>query len=473
MKVLLVNAYESPRLTAGHYSRFLRTMPPISIAYVAAALEKAGIPVAFYDDHLQRGDRKAFFDVLRRERPSLVGFSVVTPMAQGLFDLAGAIRKFDPSLGIVMGNIHADIFAERILEKRLADYVVHGEGEITAPELVSALESGGDLSSVRGISFRANGKVRTTSPRPFIEDLDSVPFPAWHLFPIERYEIFNFASCKRPGALILGSRGCPYKCTFCCLKIMGERRRKRSPGNIADEAQWLHERFGYRQISFTDPIFPMTKKEGLAFCRELVSRGLHRKLVWITETRVDLVDLELLSAMREAGLRRIMYGFEAGSPEGLESIQKHASLQAARHAVEITRRAGLEIIGFFMLGVPGDSRRSIERTIAFAKELDIDFAKFTVFSPFPGTKVYEQLLAQGKIPDTEQWERFTNSPSRTTPPIYLPEGIDLKDIIGYQRKALLAFYLRPKILARHLFKIRTLGLRDVFGGLASLVSVFR
>ena len=473
MNILLVNAHEDPGLTAGSYSRFLRPMPPISIAYVASALEKAGHHVVFYDDHLEKGDRKKFYHVVRREKPSLVGFSAVTPMARGLYKLARDLKAFDASVPIVMGNIHADLFGERILGQGLADYIVHGEGEITTPALVEALETGKDLSSVQGISFRSNGQVRRAPTRPYIEDLDSVSFPAWHLFPIQDYEIFNFASVKKPGALILGSRGCPYKCNFCCLKIMGERRRSRSPGNIADEAGWLHERFGYRQISFTDPIFPLARKEGLAFSQELMRRKLHRKLVWITETRVDLVDLELLKAMREAGLRRIMYGFETGSEQGLDSIRKNTSLQAARHAVEITRKAGVHIIGFFMLGVPGETHRSINATIDFARNLNIDFAKFTVFSPFPGARVYEELRADGKIPDTEEWERFTNYPSRKNPPIYLPEALSLRDIIGYQRKALLRFYLRPRIILRHLVKIRTLGLRDVLGAAESLLSIFR
>ena len=469
MKILLVSAYEDPGRTAGRYSRFLRTMPPISIAYVAAALERAGHRVRFYDDQIAGGDRDRLFRLIETERPPVVGLSLVTPMAQGVYALARDIRARAPDVKILMGNTHADIFAEAILRSRIADYVVHGEGEETAPELLRALERGDDLHDVAGISFRLNGTVHRTASRPFIEDLDALPFPAWHLFPLHRYEIFNFASVKRPGALILGSRGCPYKCTFCCLKIMGERRRKRSPANIAEESAWLHERFGYRQISFTDPIFPIGKKEGLAFSREMIARGLHRKAVWITETRVDLVDLELLQAMREAGLRRIMYGFESGSTEGLDAIRKQTSLRAAQHAVEITRKAGVGIIGFFMLGVPGDTPRTMDATIDFARSLDIDFAKFTVFSPFPGTRVYEEMQRDGTIPETDRWERFTNYPSPKNPPIYLPDGVSLQEIIRTQRKALLRFYLRPKIILRHLFRIRTLGLRDVLAALSSLL----
>jgi len=473
MNVLLVNAYEDPALTAGRYSRFLRPMPPISIAYVAAALEKAGVSVTFYDDHLERGNRAKFFDLVRRCQPGLVGFSAVTPMANGLYRLARDLKASEPSLPIVMGNIHADLFADRILRQGIADYIVHGEGEETAPELVRTLANGGDAAAVAGVSFRRNGQVVHTPARPHIQDLDSLPFPAWHLFPIDRYEIFNFASVKKPGALILGSRGCPYKCNFCCLKIMGTRRRSRSPAQIADEALWLHDRFGYRQFSFTDPIFPLTKKEGLTFCAELFRRDLPRRMVWITETRVDLVDLELLRGMREAGLRRIMYGFESGSEEGLGSIRKNASLADARNAVALTRKAGVDVIGFFILGVPGDTHRTMDATIEFARSLDIDFAKFTVFSPFPGTKIYEELRDQGRIEDSESWERFTNYPSPRNPPIYLPDGVSLRDIVRYQRKALLRFYLRPGLILRHLFKIRTLGWRDVVGAVSSLIPSFR
>jgi len=468
MKVLLINVYGDAEKTAGKYQRFLKTMPPISLAYVAASLEKAGVDTHVYDDSVHGGDPASLSAALKRVRPDVVGLSCVTPMASGIYAMAGWLRAFDPSIRIVMGNIHANIFAESILRAGLADFIVHGEGEVTAPELIRVLGEQGDLAAVPGISFLEDGNHVQTPRRPYVQDLDTIPFPAWHLFPVKKYEIFGFASVRKPGALILGSRGCPYKCSYCSLKIMGDRRRKRSAENLADEVEWLHETFGYRQISFTDPIFPMTKKEGTAFSRELISRGLHKKVVWITETRVDLVDSELLETMREAGLRRIMYGFESGSEAGLDAIQKHATLDKARRAVEMTRGAGVQIIGFFMLGVPGETRQSMEQTIRFATKLDIDFAKFTVFSPFPGTPVYEEFLREGKIQETEVWERFTNYPTEDNPPIFLLDGVTNRDIISMQRKALLKFYMRPKTIFHQLFRVRSLGLDDFSSGLRFL-----
>lgn len=469
MKVLLVHAHESAKKTAGNYQQFLKPMPPISLAYIAAALEEAGVDVSFYDDYIRGGDREAFRDFLDRERPQVIGLSCVTPIAEGVYDLARTIRNINPSIRIVMGNIHADVFAASILEKGLADFVVHGEGEVTTPHLIRVLENNEDPADVQGISFVEDGKIVQTPLRRYIENLDTIPFPAWHLFPLDRYDIFSFASVKKPGALILGSRGCPFKCTYCSLKIMGDRRRKRSAENLVDEVEMLYERFGYRQVSFTDPIFPMTKKEGLAFSAEMIRRGLDKKVVWITETRVDLVDVELLQAMREAGLRRIMYGFETGSETGQQSIRKNASLDSACRAVAMTRQAGVEMIGFFMLGVPGDTKESMEATIRFAADLDIDFAKFTVFSPFPGTSVYEDLLSKGEIEETERWESFTNYPTNENPPIYLPKGVTIRDIVSLQRKALLKFYMRPKMIYKQLFEIRTLKLSDIRSSLGMLV----
>ena len=465
----MINTASSAEVTAGNYARLLAPMPPISLAYVAAALKQARIDVSVYDDYTERGGRDTLFDRIRKYSPDVVGLSCVTVTAPRTFEIAAEIRNDFPDIRIVMGNIHPSVFYEDILNRNLADAVVLGEGEVTAVKLVEAWASGGKLDEVKGIAFRDNGSVKTTGVQDFVADLDSLPFPAWELFPVNRYRIFSFASVKEPGTLILGSRGCPFNCTFCSLKIMGRRRRRRSSSNIADEFEYLHGRFGYVQPSFIDPIFPLSKKEAFEFSEELIKRGLEKKMIWITETRVDLVDEEMLKAMRRSGLRRIMYGFESGTQEGIDIIRKNFTVEQARKAVEATRRAGVEIIGFFMIGVPGDSVKSIEETIKFAASLDIDFAKFTVFSPFPGTAVYDEMLENGTIPPDADWEHYTNYPSKETPAVFIPQGVTNDDLIRLQRKALVKFYIRPKMIFRHLFRIRTLRLKDILDGVAALM----
>lgn len=479
MKALLIDAYSPPSSTAGAYSSFLEPMPPIAIAYVAGALEAGGHEVVFYDQVADRGDPSRLEATLKRVKPDMVGLSAVTPSAAANFRTAEAVRRILPGVPIVMGNIHADIFYRSILERGLADVVVHGEGEVTAVELANTLERGGDLAEIQGISFLRDGDVVRTPNRAFVQDMDSLPRPAWHLFPTDGYRIFAFARVREPGTLINGSRGCPYACTFCSLKIMGHKRRVRSARSLVDEIEWLHGQFGYQQVSFTDPIFPITRKEGLAFCEEMVRRGLHEKVVWVTETRVDNVDPELLEAMYEAGCRRIMYGFETGDEHVLDSIKKNFSLERAREAARWSRQAGIQVIGFFMIGMPHDTPERIRSTIDFACRAGIDFAKFTVFVPYPGTDDYALLNGQGDwvetgfAEDETIWERFTSYPTKQNVPIYIAPALTNEHLIRLQKLALLKFYANPKMLFHHLVRVRSIKLSEMVKGAAVILDLPR
>ena len=200
MLVLLINTFQAAESTLGSYSRLLSPMPPITLAYLAAALEQAGVDVAVHDDMLHGGDEAALDEVLRTRRPDVVGLSVVTALMPGTERIARRVRAVLPEAQIVMGNIHADVFHRQLLLSGLADIVVHGEGEETIVDLVDSFgRADRGLDSVPGISFAEDGEVITTERRPYILDLDSLPFPAWHLFPFEKYRIFNFARVREPG----------------------------------------------------------------------------------------------------------------------------------------------------------------------------------------------------------------------------------------------------------------------------------
>jgi anaerobic magnesium-protoporphyrin IX monomethyl ester cyclase len=468
-KILLVNPDTNYETTAGRYRRFMTPMPPLSLAYLAAALKRAGIDVGVYDGSVASGGRSALLSRIREDRPDVVGLPCVTPAASVIFNIARDIRDSHPEIKIIMGNIHASIFYDDILKKNLADAIVLNEGEVTAVELVNALVSCGDLSNVRGIAYRMNGSINVTEPQSFVENLDSLPFPDWSLFPHECYRIINFARTKTPGTVILGSRGCAYRCNFCCLKIMGGRRRARSAGNIADEFEYMISNFGYRHFVFVDPIFPISKKEGMQFSEEISSRGLNKTTTWATQTRVDLVDYELLAELKKSGLNRIMFGFESGNQKKLDSIDKNFTLEQSRQAVSAAKKAGLLIIGFFMLGIPQDTKESMNETIRFSRSLGIDFVKFTIFTPFPGTRIYDELRNTGGIPDNPKWEQFTNYPSRETPAVYTPENIYTQDLINIQRKAFFSFFLRLSVIYTLLFRVRMFDFRDLKDGFITLL----
>lgn len=469
MATLLINPTASIETAGGRFKGLLTAMPPIGLALLAARLRQRGREVAVYDAFIGRGGPEGAAREARSRRPDVVGLPVVTPCATEVFEQAAAVRRASPESVIVMGNIHADLFAEDILKKGIADIVVHGEAEDTIVDVDRAVVDKTDLSLVRGISFRRGTEVVRTAERPQIEDLDSLPFPAWDLFPMEHYGLFKFAQVEKPATLVCGSRGCPYRCTFCSLHVMGPRRRKRSMPNIVDEIEWLHERFGMKQVAFVDPIFPISRKEGLEFADELIRRGLHRKVKWVIETRVDLLDEDMLRRCYESGLRRVMFGIEVGDDAVLERLKKRFVVDESRAAIALCRKVGVQTVGFFMVGVPGDTPATIESTIDLARELEPDFAKFTVFVPYPGTTDYTNLKAEGKLlGDTEEWSRYTSYPTRDNPPVYLPDGMSVDDVIRMHRRAFRRVYARPSTVWRHLVQIRTLSPMDALRGFWAL-----
>ena len=467
MKSLIVNPYTDTDRTAGQFKSFLEAMPPISVAYVAAALEQAGMDVACYDDFIHGGRVTEFEEAVRREKPDIIGFSSVTPTAPGVTKLSRLCRERFPDATLVQGGVHATVFAHRLLSSGEADVIVHNEGEVTMVDLVDALSTGRDLASVPGISFRADGQVITTPSRPMVEDLDTIPFPAWHLLEWQRYRLFNFARVASPATLVLGSRGCPYKCNFCSLTVMGHQRRKRSIPNLVDECEYMWDRYGFRQMAYVDPIFPISRKEAIAFRDEVVKRGLQKHQVWTTETRVDLMDRETVEAMWESGCRRVMFGFETGDQETLDAIRKEFDLQQAYEAVRLCKQVGMQVIGFFIVGSPGETRRSIEMTIDFSCDLGIEFAKYTCFVPYPGTPIYYEFLKDGtlKEPECYQFERYTSYPTEHNPAIYVTPALTQDELMELQKKAFRRFYLRPKMVYKHVVEIRALNLNDMVNGL--------
>lgn len=470
MKVLLINPPCDVSLSVGAFADVYRVMPPVNLAYLAAYLEKNGIIPHIIDGMILHGKNKIgqILQKIKDIKPDVIGISCLTQTADISYQIAKEIRKIS-NAKIIFGNLHASYFAKSILEEDIADIVVRGEGEETLLQLIKYLQNNGNLSSVDGISFKENGVITHTRERNFIEPLDILPFPAWHLFERKKYKLFSFAEIRVPATLISASRGCPYNCSFCSLLIMGRKRRVRSVKNIADEFEYLNQKFGYKQISFVDPIFPFSKKEGINFAEELIKRKLHEKIIWTTETRVDLVDEELLKILRESGLRRIMYGFETGSNATLDEYRKQFTTEKATEAVEITKRQKIEIIGFFMLGSPCDTEESIFQTIDFATKLNIDFAKFNILVPYPGTSLYESLKKEGKLPE-KNWSRYTSYPTRNTLPIYSPPSITKERLVELQHIATRKFYFRLKVIINLLFKIRTVAIRDIIlGGISLLI----
>ncbi len=372
--------------------------PPLGLAYLAAVLEREGHEVKAFDFGLdpetplgEDVQRLVAFD------PHLVGITAMTIVYHSVLDTA-ALLKAHLGRPIVIGGPHATLFPEPILnETPVIDYVVRGEGEETILELVRVLESGDveDLGAVRGLTYRLHGQPVSNPDRDLIQDLDGLPFPARHLFELQRYGLRTPEG--RPMFTVLSSRGCPYNCAYCFKGIVGRTYRQRSPDNIIAELRQVIDRYGVRDFYFVDDLFTLDAKRLAALTEQLIDANLDIR--WQCLARVDRVNEEILHKMYAAGCRRIHYGIESGNEQILKHIGKGFTLEKVRRAVRWTREAGIQTKGYFMLGLPGDTEETMKQTVDLAVSLDLDEAMFSVTTPFPGTRLWDELVR--KRPETE------------------------------------------------------------------------
>lgn len=446
MKVLLINPFSYPKRSAGSFEKFLTPMPPIGMAYLLAAVEKAGLTALFHDDFVEQGNDEKLEELLRRERPELIGIPIYTsPVVYRFEEISALIRRVLPGAKIVSGNLHANIYAKTLIEEGKLDLVVKGEGEETLVALAQALQNGDDLKEVHGLFYKSqSGEVIETPNRANMPDISQFPYPAWHLMPWQKYNINEIGKVASTGIFILASRGCPFSCDFCCVMIQGTKRRRRSPEDLCDELEWLHKTYKFKSFHFIDAMWPINPAEAIAFCDEYKKRGLHKKMKWGTETRIDALDEASIKAMGEAGCRKVMFGIESGDEEILKSINKKTKISKARQIIEWSHKYKLSPTGFFIIGLPGETEEHIRKTIKHSLSLKLHFAKFACFVPYPGTKLFTDLKAQNLFTDTVDWNRFTSYPSLENPPIYLPETLTTKRLVYLQKLAHLKFYMRPR-----------------------------
>lgn len=447
MKWLLVNPRPDEFSVMGKFEKVMVPFIPMGLAYLAACLEEAGAEVSVYDGFASPG--RALLKTAVDYQPQVIGISCLTPTADALKNMVPALRKACPGVKIVLGNIHATLFAKELLEQGLADYVVHGEAERTVQRLDAFLEGKGDLEEVQGLSFIQDGRVWTNPEPEPLQDLDSLPLPAWRHFDLDQYIAPPLFAFKKRLLPVLASRGCPYRCYFCAQNVMSPTLRRRDMVKVADEIEAVHHETGVDLFWFCDAIFPLTQKDAEVFCREMTKRGLHKKIQWITETRVDLVDRPLLRMLKQAGLSMVLFGLESGDQEVLSRIKQGVTLEAGAKAVAAARAERVTTLGLFMLGLPGETRQTMEKTIAFAQRIGLDFAKFNRAAPYPGSKFFDDVYAAGDLPP---WEMFSANyePRDGEGIVYSPEGVSDEELVRLHKKAFFRFYVRPGLIARHL-----------------------
>ena len=439
-----------------------------------AVLRQNGFTPQVMDGYATQMDLTSILKGIQEFRPKVIGISCLSSSYDVIKDLSLSIRKEFLEVTIVGGNLHASIFAEEMLKTGIVDYVLHGEGDYALLELCRALNGNTPLNNVRGLSYFCDGQIVTTGERPLIDNLDELPFPAWDLFPRAAYHTDPRTEVI-PGQVemqILATRGCPNACTFCSSrtrKSLGSKYRMRSPENLCDEMEFMMDKNGAQVFGFMDLAFPLVKNHAIGIFEEIIKRGLHKRMKWVTECRVRPLDVETVQGMRESGCVRINFGIESGNDEILKSLKKNFSVQDVRDAVALTNKAGIETDGMFMIGLPDEREDQIEDTIRLAVTLPLRYAIFNLFVPYPGCELYDVLSRQGKIRFT-QWSDFTSYGGYSgSDPVYVPDTLSLEALLRLQKSAMRRFYFRPRFIWGEMMRFRPAKLSAYLSGLKGLI----
>nr|MDO8076975.1 radical SAM protein [Candidatus Freyarchaeota archaeon] len=422
------------------------TSPPLGLAYLASSLEKEGVKVRIVDAQALNLGFDDIEQEIRRWKPDVVGATGATPAYLDALRVLEIAKNHGAAT--VAGGPHFSFTDVETLELfPFVDFVVRGEGEETMVELVNALQGRGEFPDIPGLTYRDKNVVRRNPDRPLIEDIDGVPFPAFHLLPMNRY---TFGEHRY--ATVMTSRGCPYKCVFCASsKLFGKRWRGRSPENVVDELEHLAEKYRVRNIEFLDDTFTLNQRRAEKICDEIVDRRLD--IVWNCSSRVNTISHGLLEKMKRAGCDSIYYGVESGSQEILDRMKKGITLEQIVRAFRITKRVGMEIIGSFIIGFPGETVDTIKKTINFAKFLKPDYAQFTICTPYPGTELYEIIEKSENMQLlTRDWSEYD-----ALKPVYTIKDDSYpspSELMKWVKKAYVKFYVSLGFMFQQLKKRR-------------------
>lgn len=435
--------------------------PPLSLAAIGAVLERDGHHVRIVDCPAQGRTLDDVKLIIAGMNPGMIIWSTGTPSIDGDLQLASMIKSWNPETVTVVFGTHVTALDRECLQSAPGlDIIVRNEPEATVAELVKTMSEGREIKGVDGITCRDEQGVILRNPeRPFIENLDDLPFPAWHLLDVDRYRL---PLKGRPFLMVAPLRGCPFQCSFCtCHTYYGSRLRTRSVESVIAEIAYDRERFGISDFFFWAETFVVNKDYVRRLCRAMLERDV--RIAWTANSRVDTVDPELLSLMAEAGCWMISFGIESASQAVLDESEKGTRVADAVEAVQLARKAGIKTVGHFILGLPGETRRSLAETIAFSKKLKLDLAQFYCAVPFPGSRLYERALRKGWI-DPPDFSAF----NQNNPLLHLP-ALPPEEVSLYRARAYRDFYTSPANVFRALRLVNWMDLRGLFRSTASFI----
>jgi len=425
MRLLLVNPPS--------FSKNLAPLPPAGLAYIAAFVREHGYDVDILDATNLGLDHQETVTRIRTAQPDLVGISVVSGTHNSAVMLGNLIHEALPQARIVLGGPHVHFMYQQMMqEHEWIDFCVRGEGEQTTLELLKALEQGTDLSGIRGLVHRVNGRILVNQDRPFIKDLDNLPFPARDLLPMHAYHwrIFGFTRADENVVTITATRGCPFHCHFCASSYLWNVQRRRSVENVLDEIDKCSRENGIGMLLFPDDLLLLNEKWAIRLCQGMIERG-HDRFKWACTGRPAEVSTKMLDWLAKAGCGLIMYGIEFGNQRLLNFCGKKTTLSAIESTIAETRARGILAMGFFIIGYPTETVDTVKQTIRFARKLKLDYAEFNLPKALPGSPLYDYCVERDLLIDTSD----ENYNSVSTQMIAL-DDITPSDLARLYRRAL-------------------------------------
>ncbi len=389
--------------------------PSLGVAYLAAVLEQVGYEVAILDAFTTQDNKPNLCGVnatygmdgisikrqIERLRPEIVGVTnMYTMYAQDAHRMASIAKEVNKDILVIFGGSHPSCNPEMVLQDKNVDIVVRGEGEYALLDIVNALNKGGNIYNIEGTITRRDGSIFTNNARPLVDDLDTLPLPARHLLPMEKY-FYNakhstLYNMRNPFTTLISSRGCPMHCVYCAVKtIWGRTWRARSAIKVVDEIECLVKNYSVKEIHFSDDNISVNKNRIIEICNEIIKRKLNIRWACPTGIAIWSIDEDILRIMKKAGCYRLTFGLESGNRQTLDFIGKKYSYDKAKELIKLANRMGFWTASTFIFGFPHEKQESINDTISLAADSDLDFSVFYTPIIFPGTRLFDVYQEEG------------------------------------------------------------------------------
>ena len=431
---------------------------PLWLIYAAAYCEKKGFEIEFLDAPAKPMDEAESLEYIEK-RGAGTGLFVLdtsTPSIASDTAFGGKLKKRYPKAFVLLVGTHPSSTVEETMEQGpLIDGIARKEYDYTVYDLAKALETGTDLSNVKGISYRKDGRIVHNPDVEYIEDLDTIPYAAEFIHKHLNYKDYFFAAAHYPEIQIFTGRGCPSRCNFCVSPqtMHGPKYRLRTPENVVGEFEYIAEHFpDVKEVVIEDDTFTANKKRVMDICRLLVKKKLNKRLKWLCNARVNL-DLETMQEMKKAGCRLIIPGIESGNQQILNNIKKGTTLEQIERYVKNAKKAGLLIHACYMVGNKGETKETMENTLKLALKLNTDTAQFFPLIPYPGTEAYEWARENGYI--KAGYDHYCKEDGTHNCVLELP-GLSSQEMVDFCDEARRKYYMRPGYFVHRL----AVGLRD-------------